>query len=182
MKIFSRYTKEVIYEADLPTISEVVEKAVSEGANLEGAYLRGANLRGANLEGAYLRGAYLRGAYLEGANLEGAYLRGAYLEGANLEGANLEGAYLEGAYLRGANLRGAYLEEAKNILLFKANSSGRMFYIVNGDEIKVQAGCFWGTIKELKDKIAKQHSEDTHWDYLMACDWAERLWEKEAGE
>jgi len=172
MKIFSRYTKKVIYEADLPTISEVVEKAVSEGADLEGANLEGADLEGADLEGANLTGANLRGANLRGAYLRGAYLRGAYLRGANLRGANL----------RGANLRGAYLEEAKNILLFKANSSGRMFYIVNGDEIKVQAGCFWGTIKELKDKIAKQHSEDTHWDYLMACDWAERLWEKEAGK
>jgi uncharacterized protein YjbI with pentapeptide repeats len=177
MKILKRYTNEVIYEADLLTIREVVQKAVSEGANLRRANLVGANLRGADLRGAYLEGANLRGADLEGANLEGANLRGADLEGANLRGANLRGADLEGA-----NLRGADLEEAKNILLFKANSSGRMFYIVNGDEIKVQAGCFWGTIKELKDKIAKQHSEDTHWDYLMACDWAERLWKVEAGE
>ena len=147
MKILKRYTEEVIYEADLPTIREVVEKAVSEGANLIRADLIGANL-----------------------------IR------ADLRGADLIGADLYGVNLYGANLRGADLYLAKNILPFKANSSGRMFYLVNGDEIKVQAGCFWGTIQELKDKIAKEHSEETHWDYLMACDWAERLWKEEAGE
>jgi uncharacterized protein YjbI with pentapeptide repeats len=167
MKILSIDTNEVIYEADLPTIREVLEKAVSERANLRGANLEGADLRRANLEGA---------------DLEGANLRGADLEGADLRGANLRGAYLRGADLRGANLRGAYLYGAKNILVFKSNSSGRLFYIVNGDEIKVQAGCFWGTTQELKDKIAEQHSKETHWDYLMACDWAERAWKEKVEE
>ena len=152
MKVLNTHTNEVIYEAYLPTIREVVEKAVNERANLRGANLKGANLRGANLKGA------------------------------NLEEANLYRANLYGANLYGADLYGADLEEAKNILVFKSNSSGRLFYIVNGDEIKVKAGCFWGTIQELKDKIAEQHSKETHWDYLMACDWAERLWKEEAGE
>ena len=152
MKVLNTHTNEVIYEADLPTIREVVEKAVSERANLYRANLYGANLREANLYGADLRGA-------------------------NLYGANLYGADLEEADLYGANIYGA-----KNILVFKSNSSGRLFYIVNGDEIKVKAGCFWGTIQELKDKIAEEHSKETHWDYLMACDWAERLWKEEAGE
>ena len=142
MKVLNTHTNEVIYEAYLPTIREVVEKAVNERANL----------------------------------------RGANLKGANLEEANLYRANLYGANLYGADLYGADLEEAKNILVFKSNSSGRLFYIVNGDEIKVKAGCFWGTIQELKDKIAEQHSKETHWDYLMACDWAERLWKEEAGE
>ena len=152
MKVLNTHTNEVIYEAYLPTIREVVEKAVNERANLRGANLKGANLRGANLKGA------------------------------NLEEANLYRANLYGANLYGADLYGADLEEAKNILVFKSNSSGRLFYIVNGDEIKVKAGCFWGTIQELKDKIAEQHSKETHWDYLMACDWDERLWKEEAGE
>ena len=147
MKVLNTHTNEVIYEADLPTIREVVEKAASERANLYGAELEGADLEGANLEEA------------------------------DLYGANLYGADLEEADLYGANIYGA-----KNILVFKSNSSGRLFYIVNGDEIKVQAGCFWGTIQELKDKIAEEHSKETHWDYLMACDWAERLWKEEAGE
>ena len=166
MKVLNTHTNEAIYEADLPTIREVVEKAVSERADLYEANLYGANLRGADLEGANLRGANLYGADLYRANLYGANLRGANLRGADLYGADLYRADLYGA---------------KNILVFKSNSSGRLFYIVNGDEIKVQAGCFWGTIQELKDKIAEEHSKETHWDYLMACDWAERLWKEEAG-
>jgi hypothetical protein len=66
------------------TIRDVLESAVTRGANLRGAYL----------DGAYLRGAYLDGAYLDGAYLDGAYLRGAYLDGAYLDGAYLDGAYL----------------------------------------------------------------------------------------
>jgi hypothetical protein len=70
MKITNRWTDEVIFENEAETVSDTLEKAVSEGANLRGAYLRGAYLEGAYLRGAYLRGANLRGAYLEGANLE----------------------------------------------------------------------------------------------------------------
>ena len=127
MKYIETISGDLIYKADVPTMREAVEEAVSEDVNLAGANLRGADLAGVNLRGADLAG-------------------------------------------------------AKNILPFKANSSGRMFYLVNGDEIKAQAGCFWGTVQELKDKIAKDHSKETHWDYLMACDWAERLWKEEAGE
>ena len=89
-QIKNRWNDNVIFEADVETIKELVERA-----NLEGAYLKGAYLKGANLKGANLKGANLKGANLEGANLEGAYLEGAYLKGANLEGAYLEGAYLE---------------------------------------------------------------------------------------
>ena len=127
IQIKHRYSLEVLFECDAPTLRGALEEASKRGADLEGAYLEGADLRGAylrcaNLEGAYLRGAYLRcadlrcanleGAYLRGAYLGGAYLRGAYLGGANLEGANLRGADLRGAYLRCANLEGADLRGA----------------------------------------------------------------------
>ena len=114
----------------------------------------GANLMGANLMGANLRGAGLMGANLMGANLRGANLRGAYLRGANLMGANLMGANLEGANLMEANLRGVY-----NLYIFNAfDTSKRMVYCVkHSDTWYVKAGCFWGTIAELKNKVLLTH-------------------------
>ncbi len=112
IEILHRYTKAMLYKADVSDVKEAVTKAVEEGADLRGAYLRGADLGGAYLSGANLGGAYLGGAYLSGANLGGAYLGGANLRGANLSGANLGGAYLSGADLRGANLGGANLRGA----------------------------------------------------------------------
>ena len=117
MKIQNRDTGEVIFEAVVNSMKELVELAVSRGISLEGAYLRGADLRGADLKGADLewadlRGADLRGADLRGADLAGAYLAGAYLTGADLRGADLAGADLKGAYLTGADLREADLAGA----------------------------------------------------------------------
>ena len=54
----------VLYEADVPTLREAVEKANLSGATLSGATLSGANLRGANLRRADLSGVDLRGAKL----------------------------------------------------------------------------------------------------------------------
>jgi hypothetical protein len=67
MKIFNRWTKELIIDVNNP---------------LKDLY--GANLYGANLSGAYLSRANLYGAYLSGANLSRANLSGANLSGANL--------------------------------------------------------------------------------------------------
>jgi len=104
----------VLYEADVPTLREAVEKANLSGATLSGATLSGANLRGADLRGVDLSGADLRGvdlsgADLRGANLSGANLRGAYLSDADLRYADISGVDISGANLRGANLRRADL-------------------------------------------------------------------------
>ena len=99
MEIKNRYDGSVIYSGEALTMTELLENAVKDGANLEGAYLVRANLYGANLEGANLVRANLVRAYLVRANLYGANLEGANLEGANLEGANLVRANLEGANL-----------------------------------------------------------------------------------
>jgi uncharacterized protein YjbI with pentapeptide repeats len=106
---------ELLYEGP-GALKEVLEAAVSAGADLSGAYLREADLREADLseadlDGAYLRGAYLREADLREADLSGADLRGADLSEADLRGADLSEADLDGAYLRGADLRGAYLSD-----------------------------------------------------------------------
>jgi len=57
------FSQLVLFEAEAESDKKLLEKAVSEGANLGGANLEGANLGGANLEGAYLGGANLEGAY-----------------------------------------------------------------------------------------------------------------------
>jgi hypothetical protein len=101
-----------LYIGEGESIKQVLQKAVSERADLQGAYLQGADLQGAYLQGAYLRRAYLQGADLRRADLRGAYLRWADLRGADLQGADLQGAYLQGADLQGADLRGAYLRGA----------------------------------------------------------------------
>ena len=89
MKIKNSETGEVIFEAAVNSMKELVGLAVSRGISLRGAYLKGADLTGA-----ILREADLTGAYLTGADLKVAYLKGAYLTGADLRGADLEGADL----------------------------------------------------------------------------------------
>jgi len=112
MQILNRNTNQVLFDTEAESLLELIQKAITAGANLRGANLRGANLRGANLSGADLRGANLSDANLYDANLYGANLSDANLYGANLRGANLYGANLSDANLYGANLRGANLSGA----------------------------------------------------------------------
>jgi hypothetical protein len=121
IEIKHRHTGEVLYTAQVETVREALEAAVTARANLARANLAGANLAGANLDGANLARANLAGANLAGANLYGANLYGANLAGANLAGANLAGANLYVANLAGANLDGANLDGA---ILYGANLAG----------------------------------------------------------
>lgn len=124
VQIRQRYSDDVLFEGDYPSVKMAVAAAVREdvslenadlreadlmGAGLEGARLEGARLEGADLRGARLGRARLRGAHLGSADLEGALLKDADLGDADLRGANLGRANLQGAYLRGIDLRGAYL-------------------------------------------------------------------------
>ncbi len=132
MKTLNKRNKGKVSRELIKTI--ILATRIKEKVNLEGANLEGANLRGANLRGA---------------NLDGAYLRGA-----NLMRANLEGAYLEGAYLR----------EAYNLYVFNAfDTSKRMVYCVrHSDTWYIKAGCFWGTITELKAKVLATHNSKVY--------------------
>ena len=118
----------------------------------------------ANLRGVNLYGANLRGVNLYGANLEGVNLYGANLEGVNLYGVNLEGAILRGAILRGANLRGANLEEADGYYSFVAyDTSKRIVHCFkNKNNWMIKAGCFWGTIEELEEKVKATHNSKVY--------------------
>ena len=137
------------------------------GANLIGASLIAATLSGANLGGgANLSGANLMAADLSGVNLIGANLRGVSLNGANLNGANLNGANLSGADLTGVNLNGADLNRADLIgtdlnrahgvaVAGPVGTSARTIYAIDhGWRIMVHAGCWWGSVPQLRTRIA----------------------------
>ena len=115
MQIKHRTTGAVLYEAEVESLRELVERAAASGADLADANLDGADLGGANLSGADLGGACLDGANLARTNLSGADLSRVDLSGANLDGANLARTNLSGADLGGANLGGANLGGAAGI-------------------------------------------------------------------
>ena len=103
--------------------------------------------------------ANLRGANLRGANLCGATLRDANLRGANLRGATLRDADLSDADLSDADLSGADLSGASGLLaLGPIGSEGRTIYAVShADGVMVQAGCWWGTLDALADRVDEVH-------------------------
>ena len=132
-----------------------VKKAVEAGAYLAGAYLAGANLAGANLAGAYLAGANLAGAYLAGANLAGANLASAYLAGAYLADANLADAYLVGDI--------KLIGRRPFMAIGPIGSRCSTFYSYVTDKgIRLQAGCFFGTVAEFREKLILTHGDNDH--------------------
>ena len=206
-KIYHKITKDILFEDDLLSVKELVEKhkenlrgadlrgADLRGANLEDANLRGADLEHANLRGADLRGADLRGANLEDANLEYATLRGATLEYATLEYATLEYATLEYATLeyvsleyanlRCAKLRGANLEDA-TILSYKEiggiGDHKRLLrcFLLNNDSFYFMAGCFRGAEQKLKKEVINKYGTDC--EYIEAIEFLKNLCIKYKGE
>lgn len=165
-----------------------VECANLTDANLTGANLIGANLAHANLRYADLAYANLIGANFRYANLTGADLTGANLMGANLIGANLIDAKLietdltdanltvadlidtnlAHADLTDANLTGADIQNTifsnvigKTIISIQLNTSVENRVINYIPEIDiVSAGCFHGTLEELKTRVQEVYSYD----------------------
>ena len=147
-------------------------------ANLSGVNLSGANLSGASLKGANLRFAKLNGANLRYANLSDADLSGSYLRRANLtcsilrhsdlSGANLRSADLSWANLNDANLNGADLRWANTInttgldvICVQLNTSDKNRQIQYYVQLeKVTAGCFRGTLDELRKAVDENHDKD----------------------
>jgi hypothetical protein len=127
------------------------------GANLCGANLCGANLCRANLCRANLCEADLCGADLCGANLCGADLRGANICNADLLGADLLGANICNADLRGADLRGADLPSLYYSISLIGSRKGMTTYSVAED--KIYCGCYTGTLKEFKERVAQTYPE-----------------------
>jgi uncharacterized protein YjbI with pentapeptide repeats len=160
-------------------------------ANLQGADLQGADLRWANLQEANLQRANLQRANLQRADLRWANLQEANLQEANLQRADLQRADLRWADLRWANLRWAKLQEANlqradlrgadlqdgNLIgdrpLFQIGPIGsRHDYFtawITDQGLKLQSGCFFGTVEEFTAKLSTTHADNDHAkEYQMA--------------
>ena len=113
-----------------------------------------ANLNDANLIKANLRSANLRYSHLQNADL-----RGADLQGVSFCGADLYGAKFLNSNICSADFYGAKLWGAKGIYQFgPMPTSERVCYAVwHSDHWRIQAGCFWGTVDELKERVMESH-------------------------
>ena len=134
---------EKISKEELDEILEKHEKFLKGYSSGERASLAGADLRDADLRYADLRHADLRNANLAGVNLRYADLRNANLTGAIIFDTNF------------ASVRG------KNVISIQLNTSieNRVInYIPDIDW--VSAGCFHGTLEELKSKVEDIHKDN----------------------
>ena len=156
MQITNRFNGSILFEDQSSgmTQRELLEKAVSNGANLHAANLYGADLHDANLYGANLYGANLRGANLYGANLRGADLRGANLYGANLYGADLYGAKIE----KGMTIGNRSFFSIQNI----GSRSDTLMLFITDNGAFVKTGCFFDTITKFKEAVKETHGDSVH--------------------
>ena len=142
-------------------------------ANLSSADLSSANLSSANLSSANLSSANLRYADLSSANLRYANLRYANLSSANLRYADLSSANLSSANLRYANLSSANLSSANlswvstinvedlRVISCQLNTSDQNRNIAYYPDLNlITAGCFSGTLNELKERVKEVHEKD----------------------
>ena len=124
----------------------------------------------------------LRGTNLWGADLWGADLQTANLRGANLRGANLWGANLQDADLTGADLTGAkrYIDGDTAITLHGprpilqigplGSRNGYMMALITSAGVRVECGCFCGTVAEFKAAVEKNHADNPrHRDEYLAA-------------
>ena len=88
-----------------------------------------------------LSGAYLSGAYLSGADLRGAYLSGAKLK----DGSEIEDAPRPVVYF------GPFGSDARELIAFRTKQG-----------IRIQTGCFFGTVAEFLDAVKKKHADNEH--------------------
>jgi predicted transcriptional regulator len=107
-QIKNRFTDQVIYSGEVPSIAALVEQAVRVGVDLSEASLSGVNLAGAALSGARLIKADLRRVNLVRADLTGARLAEATLTSADMTGAILYKANFAGTDLSDTNMSMVY--------------------------------------------------------------------------
>ena len=174
--------KRKISQEELKEILKKHEKFLKgssgERADLRYADLRGVDLRGVDLAHANLRYANLRGVDLTDAILIGANLRYANLTGADLKDADLTSANLTSVDLTYANLSNTVLTNTNltNTTIYNTNFSNvggktiisiQLYTSIFNRVINyipeidwVSAGCFHGTLDELKDKVKDTHSHN----------------------
>jgi len=113
-------------------------------------------------------------------------LRGAYLSGADLSGADLSGAYLSGADLSGAKLKDDLeIDDVPRPILYfgpLGSDAREMIAFSTNKGIRIQTGCFFGTVDEFKAALSKKHADNEHGqEYAAALAMIElhfKLWKK----
>ena len=124
------------------------------GEDLRCIDLSHANLSHANLKYADLSYVNLRYSDLSYANLSGTKLRGADLSGTDLIGANLSGADLRWAHTINT--------EGIDVICVQLNTSDKNRQIQYYVQLKkITAGCFSGTLDELKKAVDEKHDKDS---------------------
>ena len=119
------------------------------------------------------------GASLDGASLDGASLDGASLDGASLDGASLDGARLDGASLVRARLDGEKIQDIKQIGNIGSRGGFTVCFKLE-KSIKINCGCFWGTLDEFVQKVKDTHEENEHaFNYLAMVDFIKKIWKVE---
>ena len=188
IEIKCRFTGRVLFEHDCEnnTIKATVQKALAVKANLSGSDLRNSDLRNSDLNGSDLsysdlRNSDLRNSDLNGSNLSYSNLiysdlsysnlNGSNLSYSNLNGSDLRNSDLNGSDLSYSNLREAKLKDGSKITdakrpvfsLGPIGSEQRMMMAFATDSgIKIQTGCFFGTVEEFKAQLTKKHSGNIH--------------------
>lgn len=124
------------------------------GEDLRGIDLSHENLSHANLKYADLSYVNLRYADLSYANLSGTKLRGA-----NLSSTKLRSTKLRGADLRWTNTINTIGIDVICVQLNTSDKNRQIQYYVQLE--KVTAGCFSGTLDELKKAVDEKHDKDS---------------------
>ena len=142
-------------QEELKIALELHEKWLSnkpDGVRLE---LRGEDLRCIDLSHANLKYADLSYVNLRYADLSYTNLSGTKLRGADLSGADLIGANLSGADLRWTNTINTIGIDVICVQLNTSDKNRQIQYYVQLR--KVTAGCFSGTLDELKKAVREKH-------------------------
>ena len=123
-------------------------------------------------------------ANLHSANLRSLDLRFADLSHSDLSFANLRFANLRFANLRSADLRSADLTgvtiNSNVVKIFTAGNSGRTSVLfIRDNKIMASIGCFYGTVDEALERIAKKYGKDSY--YYKVCELNKKELENELG-
>ena len=131
--------------------------------NLSSANLSWADLSWADLRSADLSSVNLSSANLSSANLSSANLSSADLSSADLRWADLSSANLSSADLSSADLRWASTINVRNLRVISCqlNTSDQNRNIAYYPDLNlITAGCFFGTLDELKERVEEVHKKD----------------------
>ena len=130
-----------------------------QGANFSGMDLSYADFSGMDLSYADLNGTNLQCTDLSGTNLQGTDLSHADLSGTKLSYANLHNTNLHSTKLSGANTINVIGIDVICVQLNTSDKNRQIQYYVQLE--KVTAGCFSGTLDELKKAVDEKHDKDS---------------------